>query len=731
MRRLNNISECNEIGFPSCDNSTCYKTSSLDFNKNSSKSDVICASHCSNASSSCQIPFQCSDGSLILASQFCNNVSDCPDHSDETVDQPGFKCNNLSLKCILPQINLYDDIAQCDNGRDLCHGDDCFECLKKKLLISSSQVCDGEFDCYDLSDECLCKEYIHRGSFYKSNVLRHDCNAIFSFDSSASLSTSCGLNTLTYEKVEQSFYERNPWLASPSENNTNDFNINRSKCFAKRKIIKPSVCDDRPECSDFSDECNCKYPPSFCTDACHSYFPMGDRYCDGMEDPAWLLINNSACPRGFDEKRCPKRFYCHADGNVSIDRSKVCDGKRDCDDRSDEEGCSSSLYFIAKLYESYGEMIRDSFTRHAYWIMGFIVVIGNTFTVLFTITLLKRKRVPDGIWTQQLIILNISLADFLMGVYLIAISSFGREFSGLYSSVDLEWRSSLSCSIFGSLSVISSEASCLLMVILTAFRLRNVSNPIASLTISILPWKISICFAWLIALFVGVVPIVGFEHYFLQGASFPVKLFSGKTNFWTKHDLIAFACRYAIMTNQSMLYLNSPWQSTKTFLEANFREQLKLLSFYSETNVCIPRIFFTKRNIAWEYRLTVVSINFVSFIFVALCYVIMYILSNRKRAKLIISNKKLSKQEATMRKRIARIIATDFCCWIPICIMTYLRTTNISIPRLFFSISPAILLPINSALNPFLYSSLPDILIEKISCFRKNKSQVKVRLVSV
>ena len=53
--------------------------------------------------------------------------------------------------------------------------------------------------------------------------------------------------------------------------------------------------------ANFSDECQCSNPPSFCKDSCHSYFPMGDRYCDGIEDPAWQYINSSDCPRGFDE----------------------------------------------------------------------------------------------------------------------------------------------------------------------------------------------------------------------------------------------------------------------------------------------------------------------------------------------------------------------------------------------------------------------------------------------
>ena len=64
---------------------------------------------------------------------------------------------------------------------------------------------------------------------------------------------------------------------------------------------------------------------------------MGDRYCDGVEDPARKYINNPFCPKGFDEKGSPKRFTCSANGKVSIDVLEVCDGKTDCDDGLDEK----------------------------------------------------------------------------------------------------------------------------------------------------------------------------------------------------------------------------------------------------------------------------------------------------------------------------------------------------------------------------------------------------------
>ena len=678
LRRLNNISECNKTGLTLCDNSTCYKTRSLDFNGNSNKSDVICASYCSNTSSSCQIPFQCSDGSLILASQFCNNVSDCPDHSDETVDQPGFKCNNSSLTCVLPQINLYDNLAQCDNGRDLCHGNDCVECLDKRLLISLSQVCDGEFDCYDLSDECFCL------SRFDTFNVHSDCIKFFLSDKNFPPKAICSYNLFTAE-------------ISNHESHYSNY------CQTKHGIIEPSVCDDRPECSDYSDECNCKYPPSFCTDECHSFFPMGDRYCDGIEDPAWMLINSSACPQGFDEKYCPKRFYCKVDAKVNIDISQKCDGVVDCDDGSDEALCIPKR--IIEI--SYEVIISNPICFGVLFVIGIIIVIANLLCIAFIIKPLRDKRLAVSIWTQHLILLNISIADLIMGIQILAFFGFMTRF--LSNDITIKWFSSLNCSLVGSLSVISSEASCLLLVILTAFRLKTVSNPIASLTISTLPWKISICLAWVVAFLLGLLPLMNFRYFMSKGFDFCFHSMVNRTQISFREQIKLF-CLYAIVTNQSVDIFNDLWQ-------------FKPFSYYSESAYCTPSPIFDKSFTAWEYRMALHLINFLSFMFIAVGYVIMFVFFRKKRM-LNTNNKLLSKQEATMRKRIARIIATDFCCWVPMSILVFVILNATSTIRIQFALVQIsyVTITINSALNPFLYSSLPDILLRKVCCFFKRKN---------
>ena len=170
INRLNNVSQCNLNPLISCDNSTCYNALSLLCSTSDcNTTDLICVSNCmDNSTKQCNRAFQCYDGRLGLTFQLCNGIFVCLDKSDEIQNQHGFKCVNVgsSRKCVLPQRNLHDNIAQCSDKSDLCKNNSCFQCFDRRLLISSKQVCDGTVYrvsvklLYSLtrSDECLCED---------------------------------------------------------------------------------------------------------------------------------------------------------------------------------------------------------------------------------------------------------------------------------------------------------------------------------------------------------------------------------------------------------------------------------------------------------------------------------------------------------------------------------------------------------------------------------------------
>ena len=333
INRLNNVSQCNLNSLISCDNSTCYNASSLlcsTFDCNAT--DLICVSNCmDNSTKQCNRAFQCDDGRLGLTFQLCDGIFDCLDKSDEIQNQHGFKCVGVgsSRKCVLPQRNLHDNVAQCSDESDLCKNNSCFQCFDRRLLISSKQVCDGIFDCYDWSDECLCE----------NNFNLSLCKKRF---------PSCPLFHADYES-EHNF---NLSLDYKSIINLNfDIAISTKTCQTRMEDSRlATLCDGRPECSNFSDECNCENPPEFCNDTCHIDYNIGDRYCDGIEDDFYVISNKTNCFKGFEELNCPRRFVCQAGNKVSIDIDQICDGKQDCDDNSDERNCGNNRNPVSSSY---------------------------------------------------------------------------------------------------------------------------------------------------------------------------------------------------------------------------------------------------------------------------------------------------------------------------------------------------------------------------------------------
>lgn len=88
----------------------------------------------------------------------------------------------------------------------------------------------------------------------------------------------------------------------------------------------------------------------------------------------------------------------------------------------------------------------------------------------------KARHTPTSANLQgnHLLVLNLAVADILMGIYLTLLGANGIKFSGIYCSVSIKWLSSPTCNIMGVLAVLSSETSVATLVMLTALRLYSI-----------------------------------------------------------------------------------------------------------------------------------------------------------------------------------------------------------------------------------------------------------------
>ena len=76
--------------------------------------------------------------------------------------------------------------------------------------------------------------------------------------------------------------------------------------------------------------------------------------------------------------------------------------------------------------------------------------------------------------------------------------------------------------------------------------------------------------------------------------------------------------------------------------------------------------------------------------------------------------------------RVSMIVATDIACWLPIIMFTYASYFGVEIPDIVIPLSFIVLLPINSFVNPFLYSKIEVLLYDMFKyCVQKIYATIK------
>nr|KAG5691412.1 hypothetical protein BaRGS_016328 [Batillaria attramentaria] len=125
--------------------------------------------------------------------------------------------------------------------------------------------------------------------------------------------------------------------------------------------------------------------------------------------------------------------------------------------------------------------------------------------------------------------------------------------------------------------------------------------------------------------------------------------------------------------------------------------------FYGQTGICIP-LPITRNDFAGhDYSFGVmIVLNFVLFLFIAAGQAFIYWSIHVNSMSASDSTKKSN--DLTIARRLITIAVSDFLCWFPIGLLGLLASTGVAVPG-EVSVAMAILvLPLNSALNPFLYT---------------------------
>ncbi|XP_054846265.1 relaxin receptor 1 [Eublepharis macularius] len=285
---------------------------------------------------------------------------------------------------------------------------------------------------------------------------------------------------------------------------------------------------------------------------------------------------------------------------------------------------------------SFENLLASILQRVFVWVVSAVTCFGNIFVICM------RPYIRSENKLHAMSIMSLCCADCLMGIYLFVIGAFDLKYRGEYNRHAQLWMDSIQCQLVGSLAILSTEVSVLLLTYLTLEKYIFIVYPFRCLkrgryrTISIL------FLIWVVGFVVAFIPV-----------------------------------------------------SNKDFFQ----------NYYGTNGVCFPLHSEQSETTGGQIYSVVIflGVNLVAFIIIVFSYGSMFY-SVHQTAITATEIRNHVKKEMSLAKRFFFIVFTNALCWIPIFILKLLSLLQVEIPGSITSWVVIFILPINSALNPLLYT---------------------------
>ena len=326
-----------------------------------------------------------------------------------------------------------------------------------------------------------------------------------------------------------------------------------------------------------------------------------------------------------------------------------------------------------------GSLMQNYILRVSMWVLGISALVGNIGVII--VRLLEK---PTSAITakQRFLVANLAISDGQMGVYMVILASVDLYYGDTYFVHSDQWRSSDLCKVLSFLNLLSSEASIFFITLMSIDRFLCILFPFSDIKLTPTGTKVIAAIIWIIALLLGIIPTI----------------FAGPDSDF--YDLSDVCIGLPLIMRPSAYNFQSSnidgADSDRTF------------------ELPVPDEFKP----AWYFSIIIfLGINLVCLLIIFICYLIMFIHVKMMRKKI----QKASAQDDDLKMAIkmAAIVGTDFICWMPVIIMGILSQTGAAvIPLVMYTWSVVFIIPINSSLNPYLYT-----IVSIITDVRKKKAK--------
>ena len=679
---------------------------------------------------------QCPLGTVKCPMSYCiplafieDGMDDCPNGEDEIIDfyqytsfqnVPTEKlCSLLEEKKFQFEENKFLYILKDQTNTYCRHGEDKiltrrninynFQCRRNNLeefrelgtILPPNKVCDGKVDCFHGDDEIDCytcppglrceagtvtvadaTQISAIGSLPPSKLVdlsgatitNFYYNFTFTIGQTVDLRfRNCNLTSSTFEKLNgeifkqffifknldlsqnklESLNHHSVWIMCASKLNLSG-NLNLNLEFSQEYYIHYSIDkNEEYKCFQFLDSTHISFPYVLVLDL--SFTNVGDddlTRLDSFTNLEEIYLRN--CPisdlkpglpatlRVIDLRGIPLSLQENSFSNFTAVANLMVETFEMC--------CPQVLggtitpdkcsHAVEEDISSCEQLIDNSILRYLLWIMGIFALLGNIIVIVYRCVLDKTTFKT----TYGIFIFNLSVSDLVMGIYLMAVAVIGELFQGDYYKHHQEWRQGAFCKTIGLLSTLSSEISAFFILFITFDRFLAVKFPFRQIKVT---KCMSVCMcggAWIVGVAISLTPL-----------------------------------------------LMPEWE------------------IYSVSSICVGLPLTTDDYEGKIFSVFIfIILNFVIFILIALGQYSIF------KAKADINEKSRNLSGAVAQRRyendlaIARqlslVVITDFLCWFPIGVMGLMALSGKEVSKDAYVLAAIFIVPINSAINPLLYT---------------------------
>ncbi|XP_033638038.1 uncharacterized protein LOC117298813 isoform X2 [Asterias rubens] len=302
------------------------------------------------------------------------------------------------------------------------------------------------------------------------------------------------------------------------------------------------------------------------------------------------------------------------------------------------------------------------------WILGISALVGNIFVMIWRCR--EETAGRDSRKVHSLLVFNLAASDSLMGLYMMIIAIADVHFGNTYFEQSSEWQTSVPCRLAGFISIVASEASVFFLTLISIDRFLSIVFPFSRRHIRPQMGRIISALIWICTLIVGVVPTI--------------LAFDSSSDLYGLSDV---CIGLPLMTKV-----------------ARYETRSQTIDAGGVANITVEIPYAAEYRASWFFSIALfLGVNLLCFAVILICYICIFV--SVKMSMKRVRRHKSRDDEVRMAIKMAAIVMTDFICWIPVIVMGILSQSRIvEIPPETYAWVVVFILPINSSLNPYLYT---------------------------